>query len=279
MTPGLLEWLSRRGGVAHTSVARAAGHGARTIAAAVQAGEVDRVRRSWILTPECPAGRRSAASVSGRLTCVSAARDRGLWTPDSDRAHVWVPSTASRLDRTGLHLHRAAPPVSVPRTDPDEPVINVLFHVARCLPRADALAVWESALRTGAVDAGTLASVRWASTRANELAAVAGHLSDSGLETHFRDLLAGIGVRIRQQVWIDGHPVDALIGECLVVQLDGFAFHRAAADRRRDLRQDARLILRGYTVLRFDYTQVLSDPAFVVDTIRTAMAQGRHLPR
>lgn len=106
---------------------------------------------------------------------------------------------------------------------------------------------------------------------------VATSLSDSGLETHFRELMLTIGVRLRQQVWVDGHPVDAVIGERLVVQMDGFAFHSSPADRRRDLHQDARLVLRGYTVLRFDYVQILFEPQYVIDTVRLAMAQGRHL--
>ena len=61
-----------------------------------------------------------------------------------------------------------------------------------------------------------------------------------------------------------------------MVQLDGFAHHRGA-DRRRDLRADARLVLRGYTVLRFDFVQVLFHPDEVVATIALAMAQGLHL--
>ena len=276
MTSPLVPWLAGHGGVAHTSVLRAAGFGTRPIATAVAEGAVVRVRRSWIAAPDCSAGRRAAASVGGRLTCVSAARERGLWTPRTDDHHVWVPSTASRLEHGGLKVHCATPPITLPRTDPDESMINVLFHVSRCLPRVDALAVWESALRIGAVDAAILSSVRWGSARARAYAKAAGRISDSGLETHFRELMASIGVVIRQQVWIDGHPVDGLIGDSLVVQVDGFAHHRSA-DRRRDLRQDARLILRGYTVLRFDYVQVLFEPEYVIETVRMAMAQRRHL--
>ncbi|MDZ5143227.1 endonuclease domain-containing protein [Microbacterium testaceum] len=208
---------------------------------------------------------------------MSAAHDMGLWAPSSEDVHVWVPATASRLDDAGMRLHRATPPVPVIRTDPLEPIINVLFHVARCLPPADGLAVWESALRSKKVDADTLAAVGWRSTRASRFAHVATSLSDSGLETHFRELMLTIGVRLRQQVRVDGHPVDAVIGERLVVQMDGFAFHSSPADRRRDLHQDARLVLRGYTVLRFDYVQILFEPQYVIDTVRLAMAQGRHL--
>lgn len=88
-------------------------------------------------------------------------------------------------------------------------------------------------------------------------------LSDSGLESYFIELMRAIGVRVRQQVRIDGHPVDALIDDRLVVQLDGFAFHSSAADRRQDIAADVRLRLLGYTVLRFDYQQVLFQPELV----------------
>lgn len=277
MEHGLVEWVTRRGGIAHTSVARIAGFGPRTIALAVAAQEVERIRRSWVVTPNCAASRKRAASVGGRATCVSAAHTMGLWTPTSDDDHVWVPSSASRLDASGIRLHRAEPPIAVVRTDPLEPALNVLFHVARCLPSADGLAVWESALRKGVVEPATLAAIRWRSSRAREFARVATFLSDSGLETHFRELMLTIGVLLRQQVRIDGHPVDALIGDRLAVQIDGFAFHSSPADRRRDLRQDARLVLRGYTVLRFDYVQILFEPDYVIDTVRLAMAQGRQL--
>lgn len=277
MDHALIDWLTQHGGIAHTSSATAAGFGPRAVAAAVTAGAVERIRRSWIVAPNCRPSRRSAALVGGRSTCVSAAHDLGLWAPKSSDVHVWVPPTASRLDPTGLRLHRAAPPTPVVRTDPIEPAVNVLFHVARCLSPNDGLAVWESALRKGLVDAHTLSAVVWRSTRARRFARVATFLSDSGLETHFREMMLAIGVVLRQQVWIDGHPVDAVIGERLAVQIDGFAFHSSPADRRRDLRQDARLVLRGYTVLRFDYVQILFEPEEVIATVRLAMAQGRHL--
>lgn len=119
---------------------------------------------------------------------------------------------------------------------------------------ADTLAVWESAIRKKKVSVDVLRSVRWRSESARRLMKAADILSDSGLETHFVALMREIGVVVRQQNIIDGHPVDALIGDRLIVQLDGFQFHSTAKDRRRDLRADARLALRGFVVLRFDYT-------------------------
>ena len=176
-----------------------------------------------------------------------------------------------------MRLHYAPGPVPVPRTIATEPVFNLLFHVARCAPRMDALAVWESALNRKIVDADVLSRVAWHSTTASAIAHAATVLSDSGIETVFRELMASVGLMVRQQVWVDGHPLDALIGDFLAIQLDGFAHHSRAQDRRRDLRADARLVLRGYTILRFDYQQVLFDSAYVIETVLTAIAQGLHL--
>ena len=174
-------------------------------------------------------------------------------------------------------LHWALGPAPVGRNTTEEPILNVLFHVAHCLPRRDALAVWESAISRGLTDTGVLRGVAWRRARATEIAELSSSLSDSGLETRFVDGMRQTGVAVRQQVWIDGHPVDGLIGVSLVVQIDGFAHHSSAADRRRDLAADARLVVRGYVVLRFDYQQILFDWEHVRDTILTAIAQGAHV--
>ena len=269
------EWLTRKGGVAHSSDAKAAGFSEREIARAVAAGHARRVRRSWLVSRSCDALRVAAASISGRVTCVSAAHLRGLWVPQHELPHIAVRPSASRFERTGVQLHWAPGPAPTARWTVDDPLINVLFHIARCLPQRDALAVWESALRHKLVDPAVLHLVDWRSTRARTLASRVSDLSDSGLETIFVDGMRRLGLTVRQQVWIDGHPVDALIGDRLVIQLDGFAHHQAR-DRRRDLRADARLVLRGFCVLRFDFQQVLYDWEHVEATVMEAVAQGRH---
>lgn len=217
----------------------------------------------------------AAAAVGGRATCISAAALNGLWTPPHEVIHVAVPGTASRFDAAGLHVHWGTGPAPVGRGATEDHIVNVLFHVAHCLPRRDALAVWESAIRKRAVHEGVLARVAWRSEDAAALVAVASLLSDSGLETHFVDGMRTAGIAVRQQVWIDGHPVDGVIGVSLALQLDGFAHHQAG-QRRTDIAADARLVLRGYTVLRFDYYQILFEWPTVLATIQTAIAQNLH---
>lgn len=201
-----------------------------------------------------------------------------MWVPEVTEIHIAVASTASRISEDGLRIHWAQGPIPVPSRSAEEPLINVLFHTARCLEPADALAIWESAIRTKRTTTAELARVRWRSSAADRFASMASALSDSGLETRFIWIMRDIGVRVRQQVRIDGRSVDGLIGECLVIQLDGFAHHQAA-DRRRDIEADARLMLLGYTVLRFDYYQVMFNPGYVQTVIQTAIAQGLHLAR
>ncbi len=271
----LAAWVGMRAGVVHTSDARAAGFGKADAADAVARGLLRRVRRSWLVTPGADARIVAAVAVGGRATCVTEAARLGVWTPGADGVHVAVPATSSRLDASGLRLHWGAGPAPVERSAAVDPLINVLFHVARCVPRADAACVWESALNRGMITAPALQGIEWGSTRARELASCASALSDSGLETICADGLRRLGLRFGQQVWVGGHRVDFLIGDRLVVQLDGFAHHQAAA-RRRDLRHDAALVLQGYTVLRFDYYQVLFAWEEVRDAIVGAVARGLH---
>lgn len=275
----IIEWIDRRHGVAHSSQLLIAGYTHREMAAAVAEGELTRERRSWLVRPTADRRRAMAAAAGGRATCVSAAGLHGLWTPDHDGIHVAVQATASRNAVAGVHLHWASAPAPVSRSLVEEPIVNVLFHVARCIPPFDALTVWESAIRKQRVDAAILRRIAWRSTRASALARIADELSDSGMETRFVRGMRAIGVIVRQQVRVDGRSVDGLIGEALVVQLDGFEFHSSAAERRRDLEADARLVLRGYTVLRFDYFQVFLRWDDVVDTVLTAVAQGLHRHR
>jgi len=267
-------WIDQRHGVAHSSQLLIAGYTHREIADAVAAADLRRVRRSWLVRPDADERRAKAAEVGGRATCLSAAGLQGLWVPDHAGTHVAVQATASRNATDGIRLHWASGPAPVTRTIVEEPIINVLFHVARCVPSHDALAVWESAIRKGKANAESLQRVAWRSTAAAGFAQVVGELSDSGMETRFVRGMREVGVKVRQQVTVDGRPVDGLIGEALLVQLDGFEFHSSVADRRRDIEADARLALRGYTVLRFDYFQVFFRWDYVADTILTAIAQG-----
>ncbi|MFK4788887.1 endonuclease domain-containing protein [Microbacterium sp. ZW T5_56] len=273
----LLTWLQQQGGIAHRKQAWDAGFDARHIRPAVAAHEVTTIGRNWIASHQVDADLVAAAQVNGRVACVTAAASRGWWMPDSipRGRHLHV-SPHSSPAATSDHLHRNRPLVAVPRGALIESVEDSLQHIATCCDPESALIIWESACRTEKLSAASLRLVVWASPAARRLAEEVTGLADSGLETILARGLAPLNCRIRPQVLVADHRVDALLGDWLVLQVDGHEFHSSSATRTRDVRHDAELALRGYTVLRFTYAQVIHDWAAVYRTVARAVAQRRH---
>lgn len=270
--------VTRQGGIVHRQQLLDQGVPLRALRAAVTRGEVARVRRYWVATDDAPPLLREAARVSGRLACISAAAHRGWWMPkgSASTVHLAVRPDAKLPSGTTGVIHWSVPLVPQPPHQLIESVPDALEHVAACLPYEQALVVWESACAHERLHPDVVARIRWRSAKARRLAATAGGKSDSGLETLFVVRLTPWGVAIRQQVNIAGHDVDVLIGERLIVQLDGFAFHSRPADRQRDLAHDRELRARGYTVLRFTYDEVVNHWERVERVIVQHLAQGSH---
>ncbi|SFN35027.1 type IV toxin-antitoxin system AbiEi family antitoxin domain-containing protein [Mycetocola miduiensis] len=271
-------WVRRSGQIAHTSDIIRAGATRYGIRAALASGELVRVRRDWLALPGCDPDILLAARHGGRLTCLTASKRYGLWTPEDTATHLAVPANAGRLALpTDVKAHWSEGPVPVSSLRLVDPLEKVLVRVAECQPFETAVVVLDSALRLKKISASQLARVSSKSTRFRIAREAASESSDSGIESIPRLRFARIGIVVRQQVIIDDHPVDGLIGDRLVLQIDGYGPHSNAEQRRRDLRQDGRLTLRGYTVFRFDYAQVLGRWEYVESTVLSAMAQGLHL--
>ncbi|MGR2751692.1 endonuclease domain-containing protein [Agromyces arachidis] len=151
---------------------------------------------------------------------------------------------------------------------------NALALVAGCQPFERALAVWESALHKRVVSREVLARLPLG-PQARRLLESALPFSDSGLETLVRTRLGWLRVRILAQAWIEGHRVDFLIADRLVLQIDGG--HHVGGQRVEDNAHDAALMVRGYHVVRVGYRQVVDEWPSVQDVITRAIAQGLHL--
>lgn len=273
----LLTHVRDAGGAARATAARRAGFSAALIAQVVATGALIRVRRVWIVLPDADPLILRAARTGVVVSCVTQARRLELWTRHApDRVHVGAPPHAGRIDGTGLRVHRARPIILRKPDALVDPIENVLGLVASCLPFEEALTVWNSALNSRLVELHALQKYAWHGT-ARQVLAAATPFSDSGLETIVPERLRFLGVRILRQVWIAGHRVDFLIGERLVLQIDGG--HHVGAQRTSDIRHDAQLLLLGYHVIRIGYAQVIDDWPAVQDTIMRAVAQGLHLVR
>lgn len=275
-TLALVTAVAGLGGVARVSSLLRAGHSESRVRAALRSGELARVRRDWVALPSADAELVAAARAGVVISCISLARRLGLWVLAEDRCHVAAEPGAAGGKPARARVHWARPPV--PRA-PDaltDGVENALVLVATCQPFEAAVATWDSAIHRGLVTVEAMARLALPPAARAVLAAV-DPLSESGLETLFRTRLRWLRVRILTQVWIAGHRTDFLIGERLVVQLDGG--HHVDGQRASDLAHDAQLMLMGYHVLRFTYAQVIGDWPAVQDAIVRAVAQGLHLAR
>ncbi len=267
-------------GAAHREQLRAEGYDDRALRAAVRAGGIEVARRAWFVSASAPDDLREAGRRGGRLTCTSAARRRGWWMPEgvSDEIHLHFPPGS-----TGLRLAEPWPGVAH-WTQPLVPtgrtllaaVEDTLAHIALCQPPALALVLWKSAARIERLAPEALRRVRWRTPGARALAEEVTGLADSGLEVLVCRPLRRWGVAVRPQVVLAGHRVDVLVGDRLVLQIDGWAHHSSAAQRSQDIAHDAELRLRGYTVLRFSYAQIVHGWPEVERTIRRALAAGLH---
>ncbi|MGO1411024.1 MAG: endonuclease domain-containing protein [Microbacterium sp.] len=267
--------LERRGGWLHRADLIDAGWSADRILAARRKEGIELLRRQWLLLPSIGDDLRTAAALGGVVSCVSALARLDLWLPKGlpTQVHLAVPPHTGSTSESSV-CHRSHPVTARrPRSLLDE-IENVLANVASCLPKRDAFCVWESAANRRRVTPQQLRRIPWRSRAAKDLAKAVSEQSDSGMESTFVWNCRRAGIRAVQQVRIAGHRVDFLIGRHLVVQLDGWAYHKDAAQRRRDIRHDRALTALGCTVLRFDYYDVMHDWPRVEAELRRGIAAG-----
>lgn len=101
--------------------------------------------------------------------------------------------------------------------------------------------------------------------------------SESGTEFLFRYRISKSGIHPSPQVTIaDVGRVDFVIGERLVVEVDGAAYHTDPARFEADRRRDAVLSAKGFRTLRFSYHQVMSRWPTVEAAVLGAIIRGDH---
>lgn len=247
----------------------------RALTDAVTRGLLIRPRRGWLADRAADPALIAAAAHAVVLSCVTQAARRGLWTVATPGPHVAAHPHASGIRIIGGTVHWQHPVVPRPPECLEDPIENVLALVALCQPRESALQIWESALRARLVDKQVLERMPLPAA-ALRILQDASPWSDSGVETLVVPRLRWLRLPMRRQIWIAGHRVDLLIGDRLVLQIDGG--HHVGAQRERDIAHDAALRLRGYHVIRVGYWQVTERWHEVQDDIMRAVAQGLHRP-
>ena len=216
----------------------------------------------------------SAAKRGVVLSCLTQARRLGLWVHEQrPGVHVAASPGSAGGKPDSIRVHWSRPVIPRQPGVLEDPIENVLAIVAECEPYEQALATWESALNQQLVERDALANLPLrASARA--ILADATPFADAGLETYLRPRLRWLKLAIVIQTWIAGHRIDALIGERLILQIDGA--HHVGAQRSEDIRHDAELRLMGYHVIRISYQQMMDQWPAVQNLIMRAIAQGLH---
>lgn len=268
--------LARLGGIAHGATLQKHGVSRPELTKAVRAGHLDRLRPGLFVTSDLDDDVRCAAVHGGALTCAVALRLHGIWVLSDDRQpHVWVGRRGRVHEhsacRCKTHFFRGLVPVGL------VPVETALIHLHRCDGDESFFASLESALRLHKLSHAALLRIRAAlPSYARWLVDFARSDADSGLESILRLRLHILGLVLTTQVVLGGvGRVDFVIGDRLILEVDGKENHTSAEHRHRDLIRDAAASALGYETLRFDYAQVIHDWPSVQAAILAALTRLR----
>jgi very-short-patch-repair endonuclease len=260
------------------------------IARAIDSGDFRRIRNGRVARAGAAEDAVQAVRVGGSLSCVSVLRRRRIWCDDDHLLHVRVGRHTGHLSSPhdcgvdlgrpaahGIRVHRDH--VVSPAGSAVDPMPIVLAHVFRCQPRENVIVSLDSALRGGHILLPELRDVvaRLPAKYAPYLDLV-DMSAESGLETKARLRLRALGIPYRAQVRISrvGH-VDLLIGERLVLELDGEAWHSGPLAYTEDRRRDLELMRQGFVVMRLSFAQVMGEWASVESVIRALVSRREHL--
>ena len=154
---------------------------------------------------------------------------------------------------------------------------NALARMLLCATPLEALVSIDSALNKGRT---TVARIRaalpaTASHSARLILSQADGRSMSPLETLARLALRAAGLAVEPGALVASvGSVDLVVEGRIVVELDGFEFHRTRQQFREDRRRDRELVAQGYLVLRFTAWDVMHDMDRVVAAVLRACARA-----
>ena len=270
----IAEHVTRYGGTLQIADLAKAGFGPDRIRAAIASGAIVVLRRGLVGTPNADPVLRAALMPGGLLTCVSAAKELGLWTlKDPGQVHVWTHNgrhAGPFVKHRGQLLAERGPGNYVA-------VLDCVLHAIRCRPRLEALVIAESAVRRKAVTRDQLLELLPGKRNGvrREVVCGIGDDADSPLEVIARDLFRTAGLHVETQVQIRGlGRVDMIVEGCLIVELDGFDFHWDRASFRKDRKRNNAGVLSGYPTLRYVFEDLVFTPEKVVAEVKAAVRRA-----
>jgi hypothetical protein len=287
----LARLAGRQHGVVATRQLSALGLARGGVAARARAGRLHRVHRGvyavghTVLTVN---GRRMAAVLAaGPGAVLSHASAAALWDirpTSATRIDISVRSAGGRAKRPGLRIHRT------PTLQTDEITAHqgirvtsparTLLDLASSLPRRALERALDEAEIRELYDRRALEAVALAHAGEHGARALAEALAQDGdpvlTDSELEEIMLGLCdeqqlERPTPRAWVAGLRVDFLFAASrLVVETDGYRYHRTRRAFERDRERDAILARAGYRTLRFTHRQLTREPALVAETIRSS---------
>lgn len=278
----MVRLIDRLGGLAATHELHRAGYTRTDIAAAVRRRRIVRARQGWYARPDTDRTALSVARVGGRATCVTGLRMHGIWVPPTPGLHVACAAHDARLRSRGDSRIRLSPSDDVRVHWRELPAgrSRLLLPKAECL--RDSLTCLDPVAFAQCADSllhrHPDLRVAWATLRRDAPHRMQATLEfvdgrcESGIETRVWLHLRQWTQDVRRQVEFDGiGRVDFVVGDSLIIEADGEAYHTDELQFEEDRRRDAALAALGYRVLRFSYRQVMDRWAEVTAAIAAAL--------
>ena len=221
----------------------------------------------------------AAVLAVGRDTVLSHGTAAAAWDlrPPGGVIHVTVPGSAGRKRRPGLRIHRSTTLgcdtttlQGIPVTNPLRTIID-LATVLKGRPLEHAV---DLADQRHLIDFAELSQRPIPRSLQAVLTLYAPTVTRSELEERFLALCHDHGIsRPEVNTRIEGGEVDFAWRDArLIVEVDGYRYHRSPSAFEDDRERDVTLSLAGWTVLRFTYAQVVRRPAWVAAAVSTHLA-------
>jgi very-short-patch-repair endonuclease len=261
---------ARQHGVVGTDQLHTAGIDKSAITRRTKAGRLHRIHRGVYAVGHAalsPKGRWKAATLAcGAGAALSHRTAAELWEMlelSDGPVHVSVPVAGGRAQRDGILIHRQPSLTAaettlcygIPVTTPSRTLIDLRTSLS---PGEFRRAVRQAEIRGLPIDARALVPDGTASE----------------LEQRFLRLCRRGRLPMPEvNVWIGPDRVDFLWRPYrVVVETDGYRYHRGSVAFEEDRARENRLMERGFEVIRFTYRRVVNEPGAVAALVRRRLA-------
>lgn len=246
----------------------------RHLRRAVRSGAVVRPARGRYCLPAAGEAARAAARLSAVVCLRSAAAHHG-WAM---KVQPPVPEVMVRRGRNLAPERREGVAVHWANLAPDQvedgvtTPLRTVLDCARVLPFDEALAIADSALRSGLVRREELDSIEVRGAGAAAVRRVLRHADGRAanpFESVLRALAIQAGIDTEPQAAVDlrtgvVHPDLVCRGRRLALEADSWTFHTGRRAHARDCARYNLLVVNGWLVLRFTWEQVMHQQSYVL---------------